>query len=54
VPRPLRFVARILTGSTYVVLGIDAVPALGARVDQAASTLATVRTIVPLPDDDEC
>lgn len=53
-PRPLRFVARILTGSTYVVLGIDAVRAPGARVDQAASTLATVQTIVPLPDDDEC
>jgi putative oxidoreductase len=46
-------VARILTGSTYVVLGLDAVRTPGPRVDQAAPTLALLRTLVPLPDDDE-
>jgi putative oxidoreductase len=52
-PDPLRFAARILTGSTYALLGLDAARTPGARVDQAASTLATLRTIVPLPSDDE-
>ncbi|MDP9234706.1 MAG: DoxX family protein [Actinomycetota bacterium] len=46
-------VARILTGSTYFVLGLDAARTPGPRVDQAAPTLAMVRTLVPLPDDDE-
>jgi putative oxidoreductase len=49
----LRFAARVLTGSTYVLLGLDAARAPGGRVDQAASTLAMVRTVVPLPEDDE-
>ena len=51
--RLVRPIARMLTGSTYIVLGIDAVRAPGGRVDQAAGTLATVRAVVPLPEDDE-
>jgi putative oxidoreductase len=50
---PLRAAARILTGSTYVLLGFDALRAPGGRVDQAAPVLATIRRGVPLPDDDE-
>lgn len=50
---PLRPAARLLTGSTYVLLGLDAFRAPGGRVDLAAPVLATVRTVVPLPDDDE-
>lgn len=50
---PLRPAARILTGSTYALLGFDALQAPGARVDQAGPVLAAVRTMVPLPDDDE-
>ena len=50
---PLRPAARILTGSTYVLLGFDALRAPGPRVDQAAAVLAAVRTIVPLPAGDE-
>ena len=50
---PLRPAARILTGSTYVLLGFDALRAPGARVDQAAPVLAAVRKRIPLPADDE-
>ena len=50
---PLRPAARVLSGSTYVLLGLDALRAPGARVDQAAPTLATIRKVVPLPADDE-
>lgn len=50
---PLRPAARILTGSTYVLLGFDALRAPGGRVDQAAAVLAGVRKVVPLPADDE-
>jgi uncharacterized membrane protein YphA (DoxX/SURF4 family) len=46
-------VARLLTGSTYVLLGADAARAPGARVDQAAPMLAAVRKTVPLPVEDE-
>lgn len=49
----LRAAARILTGSTYALLGADAVRTPGARVDQAAPMLATIRKTVPLPGDDE-
>ncbi len=49
---PLRPTARILTGSTYVLLGFDALRAPGARVDQAATVLGAVRKVVPLPADD--
>jgi putative oxidoreductase len=50
---PLRPAARMLTGSTYALLGFDALRAPGVRVDQAADVLATIRKVVPLPDDDE-
>ena len=50
---PLRPVARIFTGSTYVLLGFDALRAPGARVDQAGPVLAAIRKVIPLPEDDE-
>src|SRR5271165_3349567 len=50
---PLRPAARILTGSTYVLLGFDALREPGGRVDLAAPVLSGIRTVVPLPDDDE-
>jgi uncharacterized membrane protein YphA (DoxX/SURF4 family) len=50
---PLRPAARLLTGSTYVLLGFDALRAPGGRVDLAAPLLDTIRTTVPLPADDE-
>ena len=50
---PLRPAARLLTGSTYVLLGFDALREPGGRVDQAAVVLAAVRKVVPLPADDE-
>src|SRR5271166_2436448 len=49
----LRPAARMLTGSTYVLLGFDALRAPGARVDQAAPVLAATRKVIPLPEDDE-
>jgi uncharacterized membrane protein YphA (DoxX/SURF4 family) len=50
---PLRPAARLLTGSTYVLLGFDALRAPGGRVDLAAPLLAAIRAKVPLPADDE-
>ena len=50
---PLRPIARIFTGSTYVLLGFDALRAPGARVEQAGPVLAAMRKAVPLPEDDE-
>jgi len=50
---PLRPAARVLTGSTYMLLGFDALRAPGGRVDQAAPVLAAIRKQVPLPKDDE-
>jgi putative oxidoreductase len=50
---PLRHAGRIMTGSTYVLLGSDALRAPGARVDQAGPVLAAMRKVAPLPDDDE-
>jgi putative oxidoreductase len=50
---PLRPAARVLTGSTYVLLGLDAVREPGGRVDQAADVLDVMRKWVPLPEDDE-
>jgi uncharacterized membrane protein YphA (DoxX/SURF4 family) len=52
VQNPLRVVARILTGSTYVVLGADALLTPGKRPEIAAETLAAIRKVVPLPEDD--
>ncbi|HEY1319156.1 MAG TPA: DoxX family membrane protein [Streptosporangiaceae bacterium] len=49
---PLRPVARIFTGSTYALLGFDALRAPGARVEQAGPVLAAIRKVVPLPDDE--
>jgi putative oxidoreductase len=50
---PWRAAARVLTGSTYALLGFDALREPGARVDQAAAVLAGIRKVVPLPGDDE-
>ena len=50
---PLRPLGRVLTGSTYVLLGFDALRAPGGRVDQAGPVLAGIRKVVPLPADDE-
>lgn len=49
---PLRLAARVLTGSTYALLGLDAARTPGARVEQAAPMLAKVRSIIPLPAQD--
>jgi len=48
-----RRLARTLTGTTYVVLGFDAVRAPGPRVGAAGPTLAAIRRLLPLPQDDE-
>ncbi len=50
---PLRPPARVLTGSTYVLLGFDALREPGGRVDQAAPLLAKMRKVAPIPEDDE-
>lgn len=50
---PMRAAARVLMGSTYTVLGADALREPGARPEAAAPTLAAVRTVVPLPEDDK-
>lgn len=48
----LRVGARVLTGSTYAVLGADAVREPGGRVQQAAPLLGRIRKVVPLPSDE--
>ncbi|HEY9243938.1 MAG TPA: DoxX family membrane protein [Streptosporangiaceae bacterium] len=50
---PLRPAARVLTGSTYILLGLDAVRAPGKRVELAGPVLSAIRSRVPLPEDDE-
>ena len=50
---PLRPAARVLTGSTYILLGLDAVRAPGKRVGLAGPVLSAIRSRVPLPEDDE-
>ncbi|MDE9365602.1 DoxX family protein [Luteipulveratus sp. YIM 133132] len=50
---PVRAVARLLIGSTYAMLGYDAWTAPGGRVDAAGSTLAALREVIPLPENDE-
>jgi putative oxidoreductase len=52
-PGLVRSAARILTGSTYTLLGFDALRAPGGRIDLAAPVLAAMRKAVPLIDDDE-
>lgn len=49
----LRATARLLTGSTYAVLGYDAARTPGARVALAGPMLAALRRGLPLPADDE-
>jgi uncharacterized membrane protein YphA (DoxX/SURF4 family) len=49
----LRGTARGLTGSTFVMLGLDAAREPGGRVDKAGGTLGAIRKVVPLPDDDD-
>ena len=50
---PLRPAARALTGSTYVLLGFDALRAPGGRVEQAGPVLNAIRKVAPLPASDE-
>jgi putative oxidoreductase len=51
---PLRVAARVFTGSTYAILGMDALRAPGSRPEQAAATLAAIRRVCPvLPEDDK-
>ncbi|MHB1592866.1 MAG: DoxX family membrane protein [Streptosporangiaceae bacterium] len=50
---PLRPAARVLTGSTYALLGFDALRAPGGRADQAAPVLNAIRKVAPLPANDE-
>ena len=45
--------ARLLTGSTYAILGFQAAKTPGGRVGAAGSTIAMMRKILPLPADDE-
>lgn len=49
----VRGVARLLTGSAYALLGFDALQTPGGRVDQAAPTLDALRSVLPLPEDNE-
>jgi uncharacterized membrane protein YphA (DoxX/SURF4 family) len=49
----LRPVARLLTGSTYAVLGYEVSREPGPRVEEAATLLAAIRKQVPLPISDE-
>ena len=51
--RGVRGVARVLTGSTYVLLGADAFRTPGGRVGTAGPLLASMRRVAPLPEDDE-
>jgi putative oxidoreductase len=48
----LRVAARIVTGSTYLALGLDVLRDAGGRPQIAADTLAAIRRVVPLPADD--
>lgn len=48
-----RAAARLLTGSTYALLGYDAWRTPGVRVDLAAPTLAAIRRHLPIPHEDE-
>ena len=51
--RGVRGVARVLTGSTYALLGMDAFRTPGNRVNTAGPLLASMRRVTPLPEDDE-
>lgn len=49
----LRPAARLLTGSTYAVLGYGAVREPGPDAEEAAALMAAIRKKVPLPARDE-
>ncbi len=49
----LRPAARLLTGSTYAVLGYGALREPGQGVEEAATLMAAIREKVPLPASDE-
>jgi uncharacterized membrane protein YphA (DoxX/SURF4 family) len=49
----LRPAARLLTGSTYAVLGYEVLREPAPRVEEAATFLAAIREKVPLPISDE-
>jgi putative oxidoreductase len=49
----LRPAARLLTGSTYAVLGYGALREPGPRAEQAAALMGAIRKIVQLPATDE-
>ncbi len=51
---PLRPLGRVLTGSTYALLGFDALRAPGGRVDQARPVLAAIRKTVRCPTTTSC
>ena len=51
--RGVRGIARVLTGSTYALLGVDAFRTPGGRVNAAGPVLASMRRVAPLPEDDE-
>ena len=48
-----RALAHLFTGSAYVLLGYDAFRTPAGRVGLAGPTLAAMRRVLPLPDDDE-
>ena len=48
----LSVAARVITGSTYLVLGLDVVRDVGGRPQVASDTLETLRRVLPLPADD--
>jgi putative oxidoreductase len=49
----LRPAARLLTGSTYAVLGYSVLREPGQGVEEAATLMAAIRKKVPLPAGDE-
>lgn len=49
----IRTTARLLTGSTYAILGFQAAKEPGGRVGAAGETIALMRKVLPLPKDDE-
>jgi uncharacterized membrane protein YphA (DoxX/SURF4 family) len=49
----LRPLAGLLLGSTFAILGWEAAREAGPRVEIAARTLDAMRTVLPLPDDNE-
>ena len=44
--------ARLLTGSTYAILGWDALRTPGGRTQMAAPLLDALRRVLPLPEDE--